>query len=138
MCDRCGFPFHGIRNSVQVHLVASPHNETPRPYARSFGPIPNRQKSALRCRSYTQGAGILTCFPFAALWLACSLGSPNPPLTSVAKETVCLRCTGFSPVLDITNTRIFSAIRSTRPLERASCHTARHLTYAFAYRGLGT
>jgi len=48
-----------------VHLAASPHNETPQPFALSFGTIPKRQKSVLRYRAYISRVGILTNFPFA-------------------------------------------------------------------------
>ena len=55
--DRCVFPFHGLKNSaILVHLAASPHNETPQPFALLFKPILKRQEYTLRCRAYVSGA----------------------------------------------------------------------------------
>ncbi len=114
--------------SPLVHLAASPHNETPQPFALSCGPIPKRQKSALCCHAYILGAGILTSFPFGGVLLAPTLGSPKSPLTSVAKKPVCFRCMGFSPIFAVTNTRIFSTARSICPFEHTSSRAARPLT----------
>ena len=78
---------------------------------------------ALRHR--LDGAGILTCFPFDMLQLGHILGPANPWLTNIAKETLPLRRSGFTPDYAATIARILVPARSTLPHGDASTQTGR-------------
>jgi hypothetical protein len=85
----------------------------------------NIPRSVRALRLQIHGTGILTCFPFAALGLRCSLGPTNPRLTNIAEETWPLRRLGFSPNYASTIARILNATRSTGTYDPASTHAVR-------------
>ena len=60
-------------------------------------------------------AGISTCYPSVL-----TLGPPNPGSIVVARETLGIRWTGFSPVIFVTHPNILSSRRSTKPHDLTS------------------
>ena len=84
--------------------------------------------TSLCYHTYTQKAGILTSFPFPHDRLGVGLGSPNPWLTTVAKEPLPLRRHGFSPCFVATTARILVSGRSTGSQNPASALPQRSST----------
>ena len=74
---------------------------------------------------HTDGAGILTGFPFGRVELRTPLGPANPRLTNIAEEPWPLRRSGFSPDYAATTARILVPAWSTRAHARASAHAGR-------------
>jgi len=68
-------------------------------------------------------AGISTCYPSAF-----ALGPPNPGTIVVARETLGIRWTGFSPVIFVTHPNILSSHRFTKPHSLASTQYERSPT----------
>ncbi len=85
-----------------------------------------RQKRGLRCRTYMQGTGILTGFPFAnTLQLGARLGPTDPSLTFIGKEPLPFRRRRFSLRSVLTFARILIPARFTHTHERAFARAGR-------------
>jgi len=109
---------------VITHSSPSRHYGSPRTSALEQAGIPARP-TLRRWDVSSDGAGILTCFPFGVLELRYPLGPTNPRLTNIAEETWPFRRLGFSPNYAATNTRILVSARSTGPHDPASVHAER-------------
>lgn len=108
--DRSGHPFHGPQGSAEPPygghsrfglLLAITALQRPIPLSRSDDscrPTPRRRMSGLRCRTYRDGTGILTRFPFAVRVLPHGLGPTHPRLIFSAEEPWPIRRRGISPL----------------------------------------
>ncbi len=127
-------------NSLRELITPSPgshHDGSPRVSVLDLRrPTPKRLQTALRCRAYRGGAGILTGFPFPHSELRVGLGPTNSRLKNIAGKTLPLRPWGFSPHFAATTGRIFIAAWSTRAHARASTHTARPPTLCLSASGV--
>ena len=119
----------------------SHHEDTPQASAVSHfrgWPVPKRRQNSLRRRAYFCSTGILTCFPFDAFQLGCTLGSTNPQLITIAEEPWPFRRLSFLPSSAVTIGKILIFAGSTRSHDRISA-PAKHLpTSPFGDRGLGS
>ena len=108
--DRSGHPFHGPQGSAEP-AYAGPSRFSPLLAITalqglillsrsddSCRPTPRRRMSGLRCRTYRDGTGILTRFPFAVRALPHGLGPTHPRLIFSAEEPWPFRRRGISPL----------------------------------------
>ena len=79
------------------------------------------------------GAGILTGYPSTTPF-GFVLGSPNPWLISIAKETLGFRCLRFRIGIVVTHANILARVLSTKPYDLTS-QSARRSPTCPAYGG---